>query len=86
MLVLFQHHVVVLIHGQEENRQISFLDHIFLCRKNVVGKPELHCRYIQKAKITIVYNLPIIFSNSFRTGTKLHSLLQKLQVIKEEYR
>jgi len=32
--------------------------------KNVVGKPELHCR----------------------TGTKLHSLLQKLQVIKEEYR
>ena len=29
---------------------------------------------------------PIIFLISFRTGTKLHSLLQKLQVLKEEYR
>jgi len=43
---------------------ISSISFYIYYRKNVVGKPELHCR----------------------TGTKLHYLLQKLQVIKEEYR
>jgi len=43
---------------------ISSISFYIYYRKNVVGKPELHCR----------------------TGTKLHALLQKLQVIKEEYR
>ena len=88
MLVIIQCHVVVrpsfLVDGQED-RQIFFVGSYFVVQEKC-GWEAWAALQVQVTINTEHGGKPIIFLISFRTGTKLHSLLQELQVLKEEYR
>ena len=89
MLVIIQSHVVVrpsFLVDDQEQRQICFVGSYFVVQEKCGWEAWAALQVEVTNHNTEHGGKPIIFSNYFRTGTKLHSLLQKLQVIKEEYR
>ena len=76
------HHFSLMVKNKGKS---VFLDHIFVVQEKC-GWEAWAALQVQVTINTEHGGKPIIFLISFRTGTKLHSLLQKLQVLKEEYR